>query len=1020
MAEPLKPFGAEAGERNGGRCDGSVVAATSAAVSLGGRRRGGTARVVQNPRWLPKSARCGNGGLAMPIFAECPVCGKRFRFLDDKAGQVLPCRYCGGQIHVPGTRRRASRAAVAPTAEFDDLFEPGPVGPATRRRTAESPVRELLTNPKVLAAGGGIVGFFFLLWLVLRLFSPKEWRPSPELLADLDREHALQHFAIRPPKGMRCIQVPDEKASVRTWVWLGPDAGLAVQERDEPNPDRAFFSVQQQGRRCWLRYGDQSIQLSGVDSVRTGRVSGMPAARVVLSHTTFDDVGLPVFPFRTIYVGYWEGTYFRVDCVSKAGLSSEPFRVAEAAARTLRPLKPSDVLPKPKVKHSSYGPGGPGGATKIERPLAMRSPTRPATTTASTTPAGRSSPAATAPPARPVAGSRAPTTERRSTLPVSTTRPSSFPVPSRGGAGRTTVSVPSRTTAPAPSRTARVSATSGPADSGLASRRGAGVPASSPSSPSAGPVRPSSSTVTASRPVVPSTSAATAVRRTTRPNGSTSAPPSGSGTFSRSTAQQPTSAQWDENSLIGLSNGRTHCIDYVTLPRPLVLADGAVYDLQTFEQVGRVSLPRGDVEYRQAVSSDLKYFAFAAPRAETTSEVQVVSLSTGETVRTIKYAAESRPHVVFLAFCDEKHLVVGYRRSLHVYDVETGEDRPLPCSTYNDYQITLSPNGKYVAVATSEGLFVVNLSTARIVASMGVPPGMSRLSFAFCRAVAFSSDVTELAAILNDRLVVWNNKAEPIEEIPLETSSFDRRYGIQWLPDKSGWLVYNQVLVDRRSKLEVWRLVRDFPGGDLPVWLLGKEQVCVAVRRGLSGPVLLKRLSIPWDRIQPALQAVSEQEALVRPGSPVAIEVQVGTLQYGDKAKTAERLREAASKRLKALELVPAETAPIRLLIHYSEARGQTLTIRNLLPGSGPDEVQVPETVGTCLAQLVDSQTGRVLWKHQFDQRPGMVLSREPTPQGVREDMFERVESQVANLAIPRFIPKSRPRELFPIVTRVQ
>ncbi len=44
----------------------------------------------------------------MPIQIECPDCGKRYRFPDERAGETVECKACGSDIEVPGGRKRSA------------------------------------------------------------------------------------------------------------------------------------------------------------------------------------------------------------------------------------------------------------------------------------------------------------------------------------------------------------------------------------------------------------------------------------------------------------------------------------------------------------------------------------------------------------------------------------------------------------------------------------------------------------------------------------------------------------------------------------------------------------------------------------------------------------------------------------------------------------------------------------------------------------------------------------------------
>lgn len=49
----------------------------------------------------------------MSLIAECQDCGKEYAFRNDRAGQVLPCKECGGRIRVPGGAKRSRKRPQA-------------------------------------------------------------------------------------------------------------------------------------------------------------------------------------------------------------------------------------------------------------------------------------------------------------------------------------------------------------------------------------------------------------------------------------------------------------------------------------------------------------------------------------------------------------------------------------------------------------------------------------------------------------------------------------------------------------------------------------------------------------------------------------------------------------------------------------------------------------------------------------------------------------------------------------------
>ena len=41
----------------------------------------------------------------MPIAVECSVCGKKYRVGDERAGETIECKDCGGEISVPASKQ---------------------------------------------------------------------------------------------------------------------------------------------------------------------------------------------------------------------------------------------------------------------------------------------------------------------------------------------------------------------------------------------------------------------------------------------------------------------------------------------------------------------------------------------------------------------------------------------------------------------------------------------------------------------------------------------------------------------------------------------------------------------------------------------------------------------------------------------------------------------------------------------------------------------------------------------------
>ncbi len=98
----------------------------------------------------------------MAIVAECYDCGKQYRFGDERAGNRLPCKACGGTIDVPGSKRSRT---VPPTRSLPPARGSKPV----RRRKSSSSG----TTPLVIGAviAGVVIGGGVLVLVAVKMFS---------------------------------------------------------------------------------------------------------------------------------------------------------------------------------------------------------------------------------------------------------------------------------------------------------------------------------------------------------------------------------------------------------------------------------------------------------------------------------------------------------------------------------------------------------------------------------------------------------------------------------------------------------------------------------------------------------------------------------------------------------------------------------------------------------------------------------------------------------------------------------
>lgn len=261
---------------------------------------------------------------------------------------------------------------------------------------------------------------------------------------------------------------------------------------------------------------------------------------------------------------------------------------------------------------------------------------------------------------------------------------------------------------------------------------------------------------------------------------------------------------------------------YPTSPSPFVLLGSAenqgarlLWDMRIRKAVGKIE-GELDNDHPLALSPDgrsLAYFT-VAPRCE----IHIWSFPTGKVVQTILVSQEFSV-VMFLAFAGPDRIVasVGFEDEYRVYDVKSGK----PCGTIhvqpNSERAcqTVSPGGNYLAVhlpADERSLAVYD--TRNGVRAGRLKPEIASHIKPEC--LSFSPDGRELAAYYcypsKNLIQVWDmTSGETTATHWLPDSQVDELsevsyYGdeLQWLADRSGWLLSGVAVVDRESGRFVW------------------------------------------------------------------------------------------------------------------------------------------------------------------------------------------------------------------------
>ena len=254
-----------------------------------------------------------------------------------------------------------------------------------------------------------------------------------------------------------------------------------------------------------------------------------------------------------------------------------------------------------------------------------------------------------------------------------------------------------------------------------------------------------------------------------------------------------------------------------------ILKDGEeaqVWDVAAGKQVGRplTGLVRST---KFALSPDGKRLALLAVVGKQTG-VGVWSTETGKSSANFQYA-DTAQYGDWLTFAGPDRLLIAQPAAeqsvIEVWDAASG--KPLGKITgpayVSDQATVASPDGKLLATFHSLGnrrVTIYDVATGQIKVELPAPNASST-----CNGLAFSAKGEELAGLFGSGsdsvLISWTpDKREQVFRWSTSGVSSSGVYGastyvgprVEWLPDRSGFLLHGHYIVDRMSQRVVWTI----------------------------------------------------------------------------------------------------------------------------------------------------------------------------------------------------------------------
>ena len=289
-----------------------------------------------------------------------------------------------------------------------------------------------------------------------------------------------------------------------------------------------------------------------------------------------------------------------------------------------------------------------------------------------------------------------------------------------------------------------------------------------------------------------------------------------------------------------------------------------VWDLRTRTKVGTFR-GRVDLGGTACLSAD---GTMVAAKPNVRDAIEIRATKTGRVIQSIDPIPRA---TVYVDFGTPDQILAGnlFDKTLKVWSIKSGD--PLFEIHLNgpaDKQaIGFSPGRRYLASVSKDDatLRVFDLADGgKTVGEQAVAKGEGDAFNPDCKGVAFSDDGTAIAAVFERlgkvRIVSWDvadgkqtadhtAPATPAEKINVPPLYADR--GIQWLTDKSGWLVFGSSIVDKETGKKVWSLPYDNQNFTLsPRRLVDNERALIV----FGGNKVLRVAPVPYDKVQAAMK----------------------------------------------------------------------------------------------------------------------------------------------------------------------
>ncbi|QDU73368.1 hypothetical protein Pan97_03380 [Bremerella volcania] len=403
-------------------------------------------------------------------------------------------------------------------------------------------------------------------------------------------------------------------------------------------------------------------------------------------------------------------------------------------------------------------------------------------------------------------------------------------------------------------------------------------------------------------------------------------------------------------------------------------------------------------DYR-CLSANGKYFAaFEGGHFDRGKDINVWNLVTGEIVATIPGKSSSIYPVMKIMYNRYLLAAPDTGEQLTIWDLEQNKktrDVFVRTQDVNEGQLTVSPDGKYLALCEGDKVSVMTLADGRYAGNLAAPLRDPTSSTGWTvgardiKDLEFSPDGQEMAALYSSfskqRLVVWNGQGQITHDIPLNIP-YGRlnAYSLSWLPDQKGWIVDGNV-IDRETKKITVQFKR--PRND-------KDEIAVLDTYFLMGRFgeeaeSITMIGLPWESIDSSLEAMNTVDnAILGPGVKLSLYVYM----RGQRGESIDKARAAVG------DAIVARMKADKMLY----AADQEVYFRFNAEPASPEH-----QYGQLKLELLMKGSDDPIWAHTISSRAATGFLQGLDKGDISDAAASSVVQEISQVQIPYFMPRT-------------